>query len=163
MNTNTPTLVQQAIGLGVLAGMRSMSAPAILSEHLSRNGAAQSLGAPLDLLASPTVVNLLKVPAVAEMVADKLPFIPARTEPQPLIGRAVLGALVGAGLYKANQQNFLIGALIGAVAALASTYAAYYLRRTLGERLKLPDFVLALVEDALVVGGGYALVGSGDA
>lgn len=162
MTSSNRTTLTQAIGLGVLAGMRSMAAPAIVSRRLAQEGHSDSLGLPFNLLASSRAATLLLLPALGEMVADKLPMTPARIELPPLLGRIGSGALVGAAIYRARKQNLLVGLLVGALSALVSTYITYYLRRTLGEQFDIPDFALAIAEDALVVAGGLALLRSSD-
>jgi uncharacterized membrane protein len=157
MQNNESTLLAQAIGLGAIAGMRSMAAPALVSHHLAHDH-DESLGRPFSLVGSPTVATLLKFPALGEMVLDKLPIVPSRIELPPLLGRIGSGALVGATLYKTHGRNLLVGALVGGLAALASTYLIYHIRRVAGERLPVPDGVLGAVEDAVVLGGGFAFL-----
>lgn len=157
MQNNESTLLAQAIGLGAIAGMRSMAAPALVSHHLAHDH-SESLGRPFSLVGSPTVATLLKFPALGEMVLDKLPIVPSRIELPPLLGRIGSGALVGATLYRTHGRNLLVGALVGGLAALASTYLIYHLRRVAGERLNVPDGVLGAVEDAVVLGGGLAFL-----
>jgi uncharacterized membrane protein len=158
MATSQRSTLIQAIGLGVLAGMRSLSAPAVVSQHLSHHHAPDSLGTPLNFLAKPQIANLLKVPAAGELVLDKLPMTPSRIEFPAIFGRIGSGAVVGATLYRAHGKNLFIGLVVGALSALASTYAAYYLRRTLGEQFDIPDLALGIAEDALVVAGSLALL-----
>ena len=54
-----------------------------------------------------------------------------------------------------------LGALLGALSAIAATYAAYTLRKQLAERLRIPDPLLGLLEDAAVVTAGRRLLESG--
>jgi uncharacterized membrane protein len=97
----------------------------------------------------------LLVAAAGEMAGDKSPWIPPRSDPAALAGRVVSGALAGRLVGGAR------GARVGAATAAASTYASERARALLGERLGVPDPVLAAAEDALVV--GVASIGAGSA
>jgi uncharacterized membrane protein len=125
---------------GAVAGMRSMAAPAIISR----------LGVP-GLLpeGAGTVTAAL---AIGELIADKLPFMPNRTIAPGLITRAVSGGFSGGSITKSKGCSPFVGAAVGAAAAVGTAYAACELRKELRKRLKVPDFLIALAEDALVVG-----------
>ena len=45
-----------------------------------------------------------------------------------------------------------VGAVTGAVGAIASSYAFYYTRRTIAQILHVPDLPIALAEDAATAG-----------
>lgn len=151
----------KALVLGLVAGMRSMTAPAIVSHELAANGETLPPGSPVGFLAQPGTATTLQVLAAAEIAADKTPWIPARTAPPGLIGRVVSGALVGTALGSRPGYRPEIGGLVGAAAAVVSTYAAYHLRKRLAEELHVPDVVLAVAEDGLAVGLGTAAMRSG--
>jgi uncharacterized membrane protein len=139
--------------------MRTMSAPALLSHHLStRDGAADGLED--NLLASPRAAAVFRILAAGEIVADKLPFMPARTSLPSLLARIGSGALVGATVCAAKKESPSIGAVVGAAAAVASAFTMLYLRRKAGRELKLPDPVVALAEDAIAIGGGLSVLNS---
>jgi uncharacterized membrane protein len=95
----------------------------------------------------------LKALALGEFVADKLPFLPDRTSPLPLVGRAVLGGVSGAAICSAKKRPVVIGALLGAVAAVGMTFVAFKFRRRLSKAL--PGPLVGLAEDALVSGAGW--------
>lgn len=147
MNTESQTTFLPAVvGAGLIAGLRSLSAPAAVSAALAEEYALAAQVAPA-----------LRVLAAGELVADKLPFMPARTAPVALAGRVLLGALAGAALAAAYRRSLLLGALIAGAAAIPSSYAGLALRSAAVERLGLPDPLVALVEDAVVVAAGRAL------
>jgi uncharacterized membrane protein len=148
----------QTIGLGVLAGMRSMTAPALLSHSLSKNRSKAFGKSRLSFLQSPTTATVLKVMAGGEMIGDKLPNAPDRTVPPVLGGRIMSGALVGAATYKAAGGKPLTGALFGSLAAIGATYGALALRKALDKASGLPDPVWGLTEDCVTVAGGLALL-----
>jgi uncharacterized membrane protein len=95
--------------------------------------------------------------AIGELIADKLPFIPARTQAGPLAVRVIFGSLCGAALcFSAATASPLVGALLGAVGGITGAFAGYTYRRRLAPMV--PDLVLALLEDLVAVGGGLFLV-----
>lgn len=147
----------KALGLGIVAGMRSMTPPALLAHELHRTGSRNLDGTPLQFLATPQAAAVTPILAVSEIIADKTPWIPDRISPPGLIARSVSGALVGAALCSGDEDQPLVGAVLGSVSALAAAFAAYHLRKRLGEE-GIPDPVLAVLEDALAVGGGLLIL-----
>ncbi|MDX1530449.1 MAG: hypothetical protein R3362_02890 [Rhodothermales bacterium] len=145
------TTLALAAGMGVIAGMRSLSAPALVSRRLSQRR-RRGRGWPARLLGSGRVADALTLLAAGEMIADKLPAIPARTEAGPLTGRAMTGALSGAAVAGWRGGSVVGGAVVGAAAALGAAVGAYRLRRAAGAYV--PDPALALVEDAVVLAAG---------
>ena len=153
MASSRPYLL--AAGLGVVAGLRSMTAPAILSRaaHLGPPGLVRS---PFRLFGHSTVGTALAVLAVGELVVDKIPFIPARTKPGPLTGRALSGALCGAIVCHAAGESSLNGAAVGALGAVAGSFAGRELRRLASDRGSVSGWVGAFAEDAIAIGAGAA-------
>lgn len=154
MSAPTPLL---AAALGWAAGMRSMMPPAVLAQTLSRSKPrvphlARRRRQPADALGSDRAATLLPLAAAGELIGDKLPITPGRTDPAPLLGRIGSGALVGAAVAALRRQNPIVPALVGAASAAASSFAMMELRKRAGERLGLPDPAVAVVEDALAVG-----------
>ncbi len=147
-----------AFGLGAVTGIRSMMGLAFFSDHAKdekKSWQGKDSNPALDLLKNPQVANLVKMMAAGEVVMDKLPLIPARTSAAPLIGRVVMGGLVGAAI---SKNKWIQGAAAGAVGALVATYAITYLRKTLHEDRHIPNVVLGIAEDALVVNAANAIV-----
>ena len=144
-----------AAALGVVAGLRSMAAPAIMTKVASCGDEDESR---LGFLGNPIAGHTLTVLAAAEQIADKLPFIPNRTTTGPLIVRAISGALSGAALCTIKKRPIVPGVLFGALGAIGATFAAFELRKRAGEKLHVPDKVLALIEDAVTAGCSTLLV-----
>ena len=90
--------------------------------------------------------------AAGEIVGDKLPFAPPRTQPVPLVGRALAGGLCGWMLANRDGSSRPVGAGVAAVAAVAGTFAGYYARKFLTLELGIPDPVIAIAEDGIVFG-----------
>ncbi|UOQ78003.1 DUF4126 family protein [Hymenobacter sp. 5516J-16] len=147
----------QTVGLGAIAGFRSMTAPALLSSNLLQYHPQALAGSPLRWLQKPLVAHGLKVLAAGEMTADKLPQMPDRIAPMVLLGRAAAGALVGATLYKINHDKPLSGALVGSVAAVAASYLSFVLRKKATEGSGLPGGLIGGLEDLFTLGTGLAL------
>jgi uncharacterized membrane protein len=101
--------------------------------------------------------GVLLVAAAGEMASDKTPWIPPRSDPAALAGRVISGALAGRLVGGAR------GARLGAATAAAGTYASERARALLGERLGIPDPLLGVAEDALVIGVATATAGVPDA
>ena len=156
-NTLTNNLLARAILLGTMSGMRSMSAPALMAQRAS-NHPKGFKGTFFSLLTNKNVATLAALMSLGEIVADKLPIIPTRIKPLPLLGRAQLGAFSGAAAYTEARQSPLVGAAIGALSAVASTHLFYRLRKGITDALHIPDLPVALAEDASVVGLGRTVL-----
>ena len=139
--------------MGVAAGMRSMSSPAILSQ-LAKSGLAPVGHSSIGFLNHPATARTMAVLAAGELIADKLPFLPKRTQAPALITRVISGGLSGAAVCSAKKRSIWLGALFGALGAVGATYGAYRLRKWTGEKFHIPDPVVAVVEDAIVAGCG---------
>lgn len=147
----------QVISLGLLAGMRSMAAPAISSHMLNKHPSSRLKHTPLNLLQLDGTMKVLDTLAVGEFIGDKLPSAPDRIAPAALIGRCLSGALAGAGIYKASGGSWYTGAVLGGISAVASTYASFYLRKNMVKHTHIIDQVVGAIEDAIVLGSGWEL------
>lgn len=147
----------QVISLGILAGMRSMSAPAISSRMLNKHHSGELECTPLNFMQSPATANVLSVMSIGEFVGDKLPTAPNRIAAPALIGRCISGALAGASIYKAAGGAWYTGALLGSVTAGLATFGSFYLRRNLVKHAHLIDPIIGSIEDAIVLGSGLGL------
>ncbi len=129
----------RATGIGLVTGLRSLTGPAATS---IRSGGAPAL-----------VLPLL---ALGELVADKLPGIPARTAPPALAMRVLAGGWAGRRLVgKAGDGR--IGFALGALGAFGGAHLGLRLRRAAGHATGLPDPLIALAEDAVAVSAGLLL------
>jgi uncharacterized membrane protein len=153
-----PDTVTRVLGLGATAGFRSTAAPAALSRALSEGRIEGLEDTPFALLGSPGVSTALRIMEIGEFIVDKLPVTPSRTSPPPLLGRAASGGLVGAALFASENRRSLVGGALGAAAAVAAAYAGESLRVQAAEKLGVPDPVVALLEDGLVLLAGARLL-----
>jgi uncharacterized membrane protein len=156
MTTTTEEQIKIAAAIGAVSGMRTFTAPAIIGQ-MAKQGELEIGCDYLGALGHPVAANVLAVLAASEIVADKLPMTPNRTDLSGFIPRLVSGALCGATLGCAKRQSFATGALAGALGAAGGTFAAYYLRRFLTKSLGIPDLPVALAEDAAAVALGICI------
>jgi uncharacterized membrane protein len=90
--------------------------------------------------------------AISELIADKLPFTPSRLDAAPLTSRIVSGAICGAAIHGSVKNPLAEGAALGGLTALAGAITGYHVRQRLNRNM--PDVAVALLDDALAVGGG---------
>lgn len=142
-----------ALLLGAVAGMRSMAAPAMIG-RFAKTGLLSMDDSPLAFMAGSKTGVTMAVLAAGEFVADKLPFVPKRTKAGPLAARAISGGLSGAAFCSANKRPLGWGILLGAAGAIGAAYAAYDLRARAAQRFRVPDPMIAMLEDAVIAGAG---------
>jgi len=138
--------------IGVVAGLRSLTAPAVVSWAV-RLGWLHPESGMLAFMGYAATPYILSVLAVGELIADKLPNTPSRKAPVGLTARIVTGALCGAVFAGAG------GAIAGVAGAAAGTFGGYEARVRLG-RLVGKDLPAALIEDVIAIGGALLLVSS---
>jgi uncharacterized membrane protein len=148
-------VVLLALLVGVVAGSRAFTAPAVISW-------AGFLGW-IDLgdkwswwMAHPVAVAVFSVLALGELVTDQLPKTPARTTPPQFIARLITGGFAGAVLGSAWHYTWTaLGA--GVVGAALGTLGFYHARRRLVAATGGRDLPVALVEDVIAIGGGFLI------
>lgn len=140
-----------ALGIGIVAGLRSLTAPAAIAwaAHL---GWLDLQGSPLAFMASTVAVAVFSLLAVGELIGDKLPRTPRRTAIAPLLARIFAGALCGACLGAAANRSLLTAGLLGGIGGVIGAFAGYEIRRRLVSQFHLRDFVVAVSEDLIAIG-----------
>ena len=146
-----------AVGIGIVAGLRAMTAPALVSwaAHLGWRGLQ---GTPLAFMGSTIAVAVFSVGAIGEYVNDKLPKTASRTAPPQFIARIIMGGLCGACLCLSAGQSWLVGAVLGAIGAVIGTLGGYQARTRLVKGLNVKDIFVAIPEDLVAIGLAYFLV-----
>jgi uncharacterized membrane protein len=157
MNVNKAVLYLGCFTIGIIAGLRSLTAPALVSwaAHL---GWLDLSGSWLSFLGSRAAIIVLSLLAFAELVADKLPKTPKRTNLGPLVFRMITGGFSSIAICTSAHQSLLIGTILGVLGSLASAFAGYEIRHRLVEAFGLPDFGVAAAEDIVAIGGGFLIV-----
>ena len=134
--------------LGVVTGMRSMTAIAALSWAVWLGLVPEQGWA--TWIAHLVVVILLTACALGEYVADTLPKTPRRTELGPALVRVVVGALVGAMVAVAIDEPVAGGIIFGAGGAIIGTWGGFFVRMTVA-RIFRRDLPAALLESASAI------------
>src|SRR5205085_7363988 len=111
----------------------------------------------LAFLGSAITPYILSALAIGELINDKLPKTPSRNAPPSFAVRLVIGALCGAAL-GAQGQSAIGGLLAGVLGAVAGTLGGYEVRSRAATAIGGKDFPIALLEDALAIGGAGAIV-----
>jgi uncharacterized membrane protein len=142
--------------IGVVGGLRSMTAPAAVS-WAARLGWLHLENTWLAFLGFAATPYILSVLAIGELINDKLPKTPSRKAPVPFIARVVVGALCGAALGATN--DVLIGGLLaGVLGGVAGTLGGYEFRARLVRAIGGNDLPVALFEDAIAICGAVLIV-----
>ncbi len=142
------------MAIGAVSGLRSMVGPAIISQAAG-NRIVDVHHTPLAWMSTKRAVQTTAMFAAAEMIADKFPFMPNRTDAPGLIGRFVSGAICGAAVSSARKrEERIIGALVGGAAAVVAAYIGVEYRK----RVELPGLAAAVVEDAVALTAASAVV-----
>jgi len=146
-----------AIGIGIVAGLRSLLAPAFVAwaahfDWLNLNGS------PLAFVGSRTAVAIFSVLAIGELIADKLPKTSKRTAPAPLLARVLTGGLCGASICVAAGKSLIAGALLGGLGGVIGAFAGYEIRRRIVNNLHIKDTFVAICEDLVAISLAYFLV-----
>jgi uncharacterized membrane protein len=142
--------------IGVIAGLRALTPLAVIACAGYWHGFLR--GTPLSFMGRLPAAIIFTVLALLELYADQLPTTPSRLAPAGLITRIVTGGLSGACLAAAGAQSIAFGAVLGAVGGVAGAFAGYHARTGLVKALKVPDLPIALLEDAIAIGGAIVIV-----
>jgi len=153
---NSELALGLAFGIGVVAGLRTFTAPAVVSwaAHLSW---INLHGSPLAFMGSVGAVAIFTIMSLVEFVVDQLPTTPPRTAPLGLSARIITGALSGACLAVAGGATLWLGAVAGALGGIAAAFGGYHARVGLVRALRVPDFAVAIPEDLIAIGLGLFL------
>jgi uncharacterized membrane protein len=144
-----------ALLIGVVAGLRAMTAPAAVS-WAAKLGWLSLQGSPLAFLGFAITPYIFTVLALVELVTDQLPATPSRKVPVQFGARLVSGALCGAAIGAAGGS--LVGGLVaGVVGAVIGTLGGAELRGALAKAFGR-DMPAAFIEDAVAIVAAIAIV-----
>ena len=155
MNTNL--ILVLAFAIGIVAGLRSVTAPAAVS-WAARLGWLDLQASPLAFMGSTVALVGFSVLAVAEYAADLHPATPSRTTPGPLIARLLMGSLSGACLCASADRSLLAGAVLGGAGGIIGAFAGYYGRTRLVRLLGVKDKFIAVAEDFIAIVLAWCIV-----
>lgn len=126
--------------LGIVAGLRTFTAPAVL--WLLRHGGVWAI--------------VLAVLAVGEFAGDLYPKAPSRTSTGALIARLISGAFVGWALVSAAGGSPIAGAIAGIAGAAIGAYGGLPLR--LRAIAAIGPIGAGLLEDAFAIAVAILIV-----
>jgi uncharacterized membrane protein len=129
-----------ALLLGIVAGLRTLTAPAVLL--LLRGGGWGSY--------------VLAVGALLEYAGDLNPKTPPRTAPVGLIARLLSGGFCGWWLTALTGASIAMGVLLGACGALIGAYGGLSARRLAISAIG--PVPAALLEDVVAIAAAVAIV-----
>jgi|SRR5579862_8380692 len=134
------TILVVAFALGVVAGLRTFTAPAVLllARHYTVAG------------------GIVAVLAAGEFVGDLLPNTPSRTTPLPLAARILSGAFVGSFVASGGTLVRVAGGVAGIGGALIGAFVGHNLR--LKAIARIGAIPAGLVEDVVAIGIALAAV-----
>jgi uncharacterized membrane protein len=137
-----------AVVFGIVAGMRSMMAPCVVS-WAAWIGILSVDATPLAFMGWRYTHIIFTVLAIGELIADKLPSTPSRKTLGPFAARIVSGALCAATIGAAHGV-LLVMVVPGAVGAIAGTLGWAEIRAKLAGAFRR-DLPAALLEDAVAI------------
>jgi uncharacterized membrane protein len=146
-----------AVGIGFVAGLRSLLAPAVVA-WVAHFDLLNLYGSPLGFMGSRAAVAIFSIFAIGELVADKLPKTPKRTAFAPLLARIVMGALSGACVFAAAGRSLFTGALLGGTGGVIGAFAGYEIRRRFVNNLHIKDLFVAICEDLVAIALAFFFV-----
>ncbi len=144
-----------ALLIGVVAGLRTMTAPTAVSwaaylRWLPLDGTA------LSFLGATVTPWLFTLAAIGELIIDQLPTTPSRKAPIGFSARIVTGTLSGSAIGMAGG-NWLFGAAAGAIGAVIGTLGGAEARLRMAQAFGR-DRPAALLEDIVAIGGAFCIV-----
>lgn len=137
-----------ALLIGVVAGLRAMTAPAAVAWG-SYLGWLPVAGTWAGFMGHWIAVAIFTVLALVELVTDQLPSTPSRKVPQQFGARLVSGAFTGAIIGTAGGA-LIAGLIAGIIGAAIGTYGGAEVRARLAGAFGR-DLPAALIEDAVAI------------
>lgn len=144
-----------ALLIGIVAGLRAMTAPAAIA-FAARYGLLDLSGTWLAFLGYRWTPWILLVLAIGEWVTDQLPTTPSRKVPVQFGTRILVGAMTG-GAIGVAAGSLWIGAVIGAVGAIIGTLGGSAARAKMAAAFG-KDRPAALIEDVVAISAAALIV-----
>jgi uncharacterized membrane protein len=137
-----------ALIIGVVAGLRAMTAPAAICWAASL-GLLDLSGGALAFLGWRFTPYIFTILALGELVTDQLPSTPSRKVPQQFGARIAAGGLSGAAI-GIGAGSMPVGLALGVAGAVVGTFAGAAARAKLAGAFG-KDLPAALIEDAVAI------------
>jgi uncharacterized membrane protein len=144
-----------ALLIGVIAGLRAMTAPAVVSWGAFL-GWIDVDGKWSEWVAHPITVTVLTIFLLIELVTDQLPKTPSRKTAPQFLTRLVMGAFAGAVIGSAFFHTFTATGA-GMVGAVLGTMAGAEARQRFAAARSGQDRPGAILEDVVAVGGAFLI------
>ena len=144
-----------ALLIGVIAGLRTMTAPAAVA-WATYLGRLDLSGSWLAFFGNVWARWILTALALVELVIDQLPSTASRTVPVQFGARITTGALSGAAIGAAGG-SWVSGLVAGIVGAVIGTLGGSAARARLAAAFG-SDRPAAFIEDAVAIGGALLIV-----
>ncbi len=155
MRTALTTSFILPLAIGIIAGLRTMTAPAAVS-WAARMGWLNLAPTPLAFLGYAFTPWIFTVLALVELVTDQLPSTPSRTVPPQFGARIISGGLSGAAI-GAAYGALAVGLIAGVLGAIAGTLGGRVFRAKLASAFG-SDPPAAFIEDAVAIGGAILIL-----
>lgn len=149
------TIYLFALLIGVVAGLRAMTAPAAVAWG-AWLGSLPLAGTWAGFMGHWIAVALFTILAIGELITDQLPSTPSRKVPMQFGARIVMGAFCGAVL-GASAGMTTGGLVAGAIGAVIGTLGGAEVRARMAAAFGR-DPPAALIEDAVAIIGGLLIV-----
>jgi uncharacterized membrane protein len=153
----TGTFLLLVLCLGALCGLRTFTPLAVFTIAVHHHH-ERLTGTPFSFLTTMPAHIIIVLLAIGELILDKLPNTPSRLAPPGLIGRALLGAVTAVAFAFAHQRSIAIPLVLGIIGALLGSFLGHRFRTGLVRALKSPDWPVALLEDAICIGGSFLIL-----
>jgi uncharacterized membrane protein len=148
-------IVLLALVIGIVAGLRAMTAPAAVS-WAAHVGAFHPSGSWLAFLGHAFTPWILTALALGEFVTDQLPTTPSRTVPIQFATRILTGGLSGAAVGLAGD-SLPSGLIAGMAGAVIGTLGGRAVRGRLAAAFG-SDRPAAFLEDAVAIGAAVLVI-----
>jgi len=143
-----------ALLIGIIAGLRAMTAPAAIA-FAAHAGLLNLSGTWLAFLGYRWTPWIFLVLAIGELVTDQLPTTPSRKVPVQFGTRILMGAITG-GAIGVAAGSLWIGAIVGIIGAIIGTLGGSAARAKLAAAFG-KDRPAALIEDAVAIAGAILI------
>jgi uncharacterized membrane protein len=141
--------------IGIIAGLRAMTAPAAVAWGAAL-GWFDVSQTPLAFMGYKWTPWIFTVLAAVELITDQLPTTPSRKVPMQFGARIIMGALTGATI-GASGGSLVSGLIAGIVGAVVGTFGGAAVRGKLAAAFG-KDTPAALIEDAVAIVGALLII-----